>query len=256
MKYIVLSTPYSLSIYVIVLIVLGIIGGLALAKIIKERNLLRLLLEDLKDADWRIHEKAMKKLIRLEKAAVIPLISLLSSRYAHLRWQAVEALGKIKDSRAIPLLIDKLDDPEAKVVEKSIIALACIGGKSISYLGEQFINCASDKRDKILTVLVKIGAPAVPEIIKMLNSRNGDIRWRAIKALGQIKDSRSIQILSHILSSKNKEGEERWLAAQALGNIGDSRAIKILKMAAADDDVHLQKAAVNALAILKKTQKE
>jgi HEAT repeat protein len=78
-----------------------------------------------------------------------------------------------------------------------------------------------DSHILILDELIKIGEPAVFQLIEVLKDSSQVVRQYAIFALGEIKDRRAVEPLIEMLLN---EGD--YTAAIALEKIGDERAIK------------------------------
>jgi len=75
--------------------------------------------------------------------------------------------------------------------------------------------------------LVSIGKPAVPYLLPLLDNRKHQIRWEAVKALGEIKDPAAIDGL--ILALLDEEFAVRWLAAEGLVALGSQVVLPLLK---------------------------
>jgi HEAT repeat protein len=70
-------------------------------------------------------------------------------------------------------------------------------------------------RQKARESLVVLGRPAAPSLSRALrHSKSDQIRWEAAKALGAIRDTRSIPSLVKALS--DEDSDVSWLAAEAL----------------------------------------
>lgn len=107
--------------------------------------------------------------------------------------QAAEALGKIKDIRAVESLIQALKDDDMHVREKAAEALGRIGDKRAT---ELLIRAREEDEDY-------------------------DVRIDATEALGRIGDKRAIEPLIQDLNDKSNSIEVRFGAAWALGKIGE-----------------------------------
>ena len=88
------------------------------------------------------------------------------------------------------------------------------------------------KRHKARIALVEIGAPAVEPLVNALNDKSQTVRWESAKALGQIRDPRSIDALVKAL--QDRQFDVRWLAAEALIAIGN-KSVKPLLQAVVDN---------------------
>ena len=87
------------------------------------------------------------------------------------------------------------------------------------------------KRSKARAALVETGKPAVASLVSALKDRNQTVRWESAKALGQIRDPKSIEAL--VAALRDKLFDVRWLAAEALIGIGD-KSVKPLLQAMID----------------------
>ena len=87
-------------------------------------------------------------------------------------------------------------------------------------------------RHKARIALVEIGAPAVEPLVNALNDKSQTVRWESAKALGQIRDPRSIDALVKAL--QDRQFDVRWLAAEALIAIGN-KSVKPLLQAVVDN---------------------
>ena len=77
------------------------------------------------------------------------------------------------------------------------------------------------------TSLVSIGKTTVPFLLPLLNNRKHQIRWEAVKALGEIKDPTAIDGLLQALT--DEEFDVRWLAAEGLVALGPQAVVPLLQ---------------------------
>jgi HEAT repeat protein len=179
------------------------------------------------------------------------LVRLLNHSDPDIQYHAVEALGEIGDAGAVEPLIAVLNHEEMSGV-----------------------------RWKTAESLVKIGKPSVEPLISTLQHPDGDVRWKAAVALGEIGDPRAIEPLIAQLSDTDRfvksraaqalgmigapavhpliqtlhdgDGNQRWGAAIALGGIKDPKAIEPLIVALADKYENVRAEAAAALASIGK----
>jgi len=71
-------------------------------------------------------------------------------------------------------------------------------------------------------------------LIAALRDDQKDIRWMAVGALGELRDSEAVEPLICTLS--DPDSDVRWKAAEALGSIGDSRATEAIIPLLGDPD--------------------
>ena len=82
-------------------------------------------------------------------------------------------------------------------------------------------------RTRARAALVEMGKPAVGALESGLKDRNQTVRWESAKALGAIRDPKSIDAL--VAALQDKLFDVRWLAAEALIGIGDKSVKPILQ---------------------------
>ncbi len=133
------------------------------------------------------------------------------------RKASVEALGEIRDSRAVDSLVNTLNDQYATVREASALALGKIGSNQAT----------------------------VPLLATLDTSSLWALRVAAANALGAIRDRRATAPLSHIL--KDRYATVREAAADALGRIHDPEAVDPLLGALDDPNSNVQEAVMHAL---------
>ncbi len=138
-----------------------------------------------------------------------------SSQTAQDRYYAAHALGALGDKRAVPVLIEHLQDEEINY--KAAIALGKIGDSS-----------------------------AVPALSGMLNHKNPDRRLWAAYALAKLNDPAGVPALADILLNASSWIRRRH-AADVLGTFGDSRAVPVLLRAIGDESPDVVVVAIRAL---------
>ena len=134
-------------------------------------------------------------------------IELLENENPMVRECAAVALGKIGDPRAIRPLIQALGDP----YDDSEWRVAVQASNALS----------------------KIGAPALEELIQVLQAENAHIRFMAAQTLAVINDPRVVEPLVAALGDES--AAVRWQVVTILGSIGDTRALEKLESIAQSD---------------------
>jgi HEAT repeat protein len=146
--------------------------------------------------------------------AVDPLLEALGDKNAEVRWESAIALGEIGDDRAIPALIKALEDPDKYVRYGAAFALSKIGWKP------------ADAREKALYflgmqewwVLKDMGKPAIEALSVSLKDTDSDIRLKAIELLGEMHDHNVAPALIQALADENSA--VRWKAVVASTKAG------------------------------------
>ncbi len=116
-----------------------------------------------------------------------------------IRYFAVEALGEIGDSSAVPALIEDLEKDDM-LSSGAAFALGKIGDRS-----------------------------AVPALIKALKSKDPLTRVRAVNALGTIEDTSAVPDLTRVIV-EDKNPDVKIAAAEALRKFQDPSAIPALEI--------------------------
>ncbi len=156
--------------------------------------------------------------------AVEALSAALKDEELDVRSAAAQALGRLKDPRAVEPLIAALK------AEPGITTI------SHEDTGVQYT---------IADALGEIGAPAVEPLISCLQDSDVSVRRWAAYALGVIRDARAVEPLIHSLG--DEEADVRANAAEALGLIRDARAVEPLIALLQDEYAFIRREAISAL---------
>ncbi len=145
------------------------------------------LLEALRDASLKVKAEAVRVIVKLGDEATGPVISLLN---------------------------DAVDEGDYLTARFAAKALGLIGDRSISAVLVELLQC--DDKFVACESALALGrlheAKAVPDLIALLDDRNGNMRFAASDALGQICDARARDALQHRLSDEDEgvRAKARW----------------------------------------------
>jgi len=92
------------------------------------------LIKDLMSDDGVVRNKARLELVEMGECTIDFLAELVNNSNDRVRWEAIKAMGEIKSTFAIPLLIDALEDEVSSVrwlVAEGLIALKNEGIRAI-----------------------------------------------------------------------------------------------------------------------------
>ena len=181
----------------------------------------------LSDPYLTVQEAASTVLAAIADERVLdPLKASLGNRDWIVRMYAAKALGRIKNPGSIEPLMPLLHDKVKAVREETAAALAAIGAAAIPSLLRALTHEEWLVRLHAVEALGKMRSPvAVEPLLSVLfNDPDTAVREDAIRALGQIGDSRAVDFLMIVM----KEPGLRPLAVDALGQIGDRRAVPVL----------------------------
>ncbi len=162
-----------------------------------------------------VAKKDWNALAKKDAPAVPALIKLLSyHKHWYVRSKAAETLGNIRGHRTREHLIKALNDVDPYVRIAAATALDKKGWEPKTQ--ELKIAYLFAKQD--WEALVKIGAPAIPTLVKAFSDNSFFIRSEAVITSGNIKDSEAIEPLIEVLGDNNPS--IRLEAAKALDKIG------------------------------------
>lgn len=170
----------------------------------------------LRDGDWQVRDAAVEAVAMIGSPAVDLLLRYIRDYDA--RKSVIKTLGKINDERVLDPLISMLHNDEFK--------------------------------DDATWALAELGQPAVGRLLDCLKSPDEVIRKQAILALGEIKDSSSVDLLIERL--QDPDWFIRLSAASALEKIGDPRGREAIKPLIKDPDLVVRLRIERMLAAWKK----
>lgn len=201
----------------------------------------------LNDSDWVIRREAVITLGEMgDERCVEPLVRCLRDGDWQVRDAAVEAIAMI-GSPAVDLLLRYIRDYDAR---KSVIkTLGKINDERV--LDPLISMLHNDEfKDDATWALAELGQPAVGRLLECLKNPDEVIRKQAILALGEIKDSSSVDLLIERL--QDPDWFIRLSAASALEKIGDPRGREAVKPLMKDPDLVVRLRIERMLAAWKK----
>ena len=193
------------------------------------------------DPDFFVRETITWSIVRLGAAATPLLLDRLKDDSPSVRHDAVHALSKIGDPRALEALVAILGDESSKVVCKAAFALGQIGDTSaipalVGLLGRDDRELES----ALNAVLERFGAGAVQPLVEALADANWRTREQAADALRGIGDPGAAPGLIPLLSDPC--WQVRFAALNALGRLGAPP--EIFEAVRNDDDRRVRALAV------------
>jgi len=221
----------------------------ALAQI-KDKHAVEPLIGALKNDDSKVRKAAIEALgIIQDKRALVPLIAALKDQDKHVCVDAHRALEKIDSNwreseaaeQAVPAFITALKDDDKNMRKVAAEALGMIRDKRaveplISALKDDDKNVRKAAAEALGMIRDK---RAVESLIGALKDQNEVVRWHALHALAEIKDKQTLEPL--IAALRDQHTSSRRVAVQALGKIKDKQALEplIAVLKDQDEDVRL-----------------
>ncbi len=198
-------------------------------KKMKSEGNVRGLISSLRNKDVGVQYEAVEALGELRDPASVDTLvqALLEDQYSGIRWKAAEALAKIGSPAVVPL-IGVLQNPDDDVRWKAAIALGEIG--DVRAIGP-LIDVLRDKdrfvKSRAAYALGLIGEPAVDPLLSAMAKGDEDVRRGAAIALGSIRDPRSIPALIRAIGDPNES--VRIEAISALSGMGQDAVAPLLE---------------------------
>jgi bilin biosynthesis protein len=177
------------------------------------------LVGDLPDEEGYFREEAARVLAEKDREAVGPLLAALRSHNWRLRGGSAYILGLIADPRTTR--------PLAQALMKE---------------DNEWIRC------EMGAALGRIGTPATPVLVEVLEEGSADARYIAAIALAGIGSAEAVEPLIRTL--QEEDWRVRGVAAQALGCLGDPIAICPLVEAINDTISYVRRHAAWSLALI------
>jgi HEAT repeat protein len=205
-----------------------------------------------KSRSWKRRAFAAEKLGHIGSATALPallaIIRDVRNEDEDVRGAALRALGRIRDARAVPILIEALDCPETWLPPRIGEILVSIGEPAVPFLEAELRRSPSEHtRMWVAEILGWLEAKsAAPILIEALSDINPEVRARAAAALGKIKDDRAVHRLLELLIS-DPVPFVRVKVSQALGRIGHPAVIDYLITTLKDPEWWVRVRAVEAL---------
>ncbi len=169
------------------------------------------------------------------------------------------ALGRLKDPRSVPALLESMNDEDSQTVIWSIWALGAIGDRSaVPQIIEKLENTDSGVRSMSAYVLGAIEDPhAVPPLQAHLDDATPEVAWNSAIALARMKDASGADLLLKMMSrnylagfpqmsEQNKE-ELMINAIHVSAKLGDPSLTQQIKtLSASEPNPRVRDAAIKA----------
>jgi HEAT repeat protein len=148
------------------------------------------------------------------------LISRLRTRSLEIRTYILQALGKIGDETALPVILGAATDADSTIRRFAVSALADQGGtRAIYALIAALDDLESDVRVAAVMGLGELGDIQAEEaLVALLDDGETSVRTQAIIALGHLTSRRALPLLSQMMDTESNEWTRRYIT-QAIREI-------------------------------------
>jgi HEAT repeat protein len=154
--------------------------------------------------------------------------------------------------QVIEALLKAVDDETAKVRLEAVHAIGVIGARSLTPESEAALVKTLDHYDPgvraaAARVVGRLEVKAAGDLlIKAVNDSSRDVRYAAMRALGEIREARAVEALTDQLAYYGK-GEGAWSAAEALARIAHPSSVPVFARLLTHKDPMLRRAAAEGL---------
>ncbi len=136
-----------------------------------------------------------------------------------MRMTAASILGFLGCATTAPVLIEALHDPLPEVQLQAAKALGHTHNPAAVPALLSLLQHADEQlSNQVFSSLAQLGPVAVPALIEGSTSRSPWMRWHCIRALGEIRDLRSLAVLVRALA--DTDHAVAWMAAKRLAPFG------------------------------------
>ena len=149
-------------------------------------------------------------------------------------------------------LFRAVDDENARVRLEAMHAIGVLGGTTFPSAAEPSLVKALDHYDPAIREAaarvagrLKVKSTGEP-LIKAVNDSNREVRYAAIRALGEIGEQKAVEALSDQLIYYGK-GEGAWASLEALSRIGNISSVPVFTRYLTHKDPILRRAAAEGL---------
>jgi HEAT repeat protein len=204
-----------------------------------------MLVGELADPDARIQNTVLEALKGIGPPAGEPLIKSLNNDDISIRVNSVMLLGGMEEKRAVDPLIEMLnfqsDDFALNSIRLRLESATALGKIRDPRAGPALINALRDTsprvRERAASALQEIGPAVADQLRNVLTDEDTGVRINAARILGEFKDTASVEPLIQAVLVDIAE-DKSWLfrveVAKALGKIKDPRAIDPLNTLLSD----------------------
>jgi HEAT repeat protein len=226
---------------------------------------IRLLVDRLGDASWRVRKAAVERLVACPDSAytaealigalgdgenpgrrnaavealvacgarVVPhLVAAMTDRDGDVRKLVVDALAGIRDERAAPALIERLRDSDPNVRAAAADALGALGGAAVASALREVATRSGEDRLVRFSALHALGVLEVPIVARDLSPVLEDpvLRPAGIDLLGRSDDEEAVAVLLKALTTDSRTTREAAMRAllRVLSRLDGGRAERLV----------------------------
>jgi HEAT repeat protein len=223
------------------------IGALGVGALGNSTVLPALTAQLVQEPDFFVRENITWAIVRMGKAAVMPMMALLEHTDPMARFQAAHALSKLGDTRAVNALVIALQDEHLEVVQKAAFALGQLKDETAI---PALVDLLGDKHPELQTTVQKalegFGIAALPMLELAVHHQDWVAREQAVTLIGFMAEDTTIPLLTTALHDDH--WQVRFAAVNALGAIQNPQAKDALQVSLNDQHQQIRLMAATFLA--------
>ncbi len=192
------------------------------------------LMESLSSEYWMGRALAARALSEMGAEAIHPLTTALEGQDKERRFWAIKILGQMHEESAHGEIRKFMSDPDSEIRMAAVQSLGSFQNPdSIPLLIERFIDPSWVVRREACRAVMRFGPQAVQPLLQALNSGEEDVRYWALRAIGDIRPAGIFQQLVKLL--KDRSWNIRKTTAEILGTFGENALIELTNLATEAD---------------------
>ena len=197
------------------------------------------LMDSLSNEFWMGRSLAAQALTDMGSEAITPLVSALQCDDKERRFWSIKILGRMHEKSAFKEIIKFLKDPDPEIRMAALEAISDFGDPvAIPAIIEKFIDPAWVVRKSASKAIVVFEQLAVQPLLKILTSENEDMKYWALRALGEIKPKGITPVL--IQRFKDNSWTIRNTTAEVLGLYGEEVLLDLTTLVKESDDLEIR----------------
>ncbi len=197
------------------------------------------LMDSLSNEFWMGRTLAAQALTDMGSDAVSPLVSALQSDDKERRFWSIKILGKMHEKTAFDEIVKFLNDTDSEIRMAALGALSDFGDPiAIPKIIDKFIDPAWVVRKSASKAIVVFEQLAVQPLLKVLTSENEDMKYWALRALGEIKPKGITPVL--IQRFKDSSWTIRNTTAEVLSQYGEEVLLDLTTLVKESDDLEIR----------------
>ncbi|NLI77588.1 MAG: tetratricopeptide repeat protein [Candidatus Riflebacteria bacterium] len=192
------------------------------------------LMDSLSSEYWMGRSLAARALAEMGTEAVAPLAEALEGQNKERKYWAIKILGQMREETAFPEIRTFLSDADSEIRMAAVQALGSFQNPDgIPLLIERFIDPSWVVRREACKSIIRYGPAAYSPLLSALGSLEEDVRYWALRAIGELKPPGAFHELLKLL--RDRSWNVRKTTAEILATFGEDALIELTNLATESD---------------------